>query len=218
MPLLAGRLDVLAVMKRLASQRPVFHSEADFQFAFAQTVVALDPSIRVRLEVPKRAADRRTYVDLSCSVDAHTTLVEFKYVTRGWTGHDGITDETFTLRAHAALDLARLHFIHDITRLEGWVQTEPHTDGVAVMLTNDDGLWKTPPAPPTTRDREYRIHEGLTITGDLTWGTPDKPYPRNNRSVRGAYLTRWIDYSHLDDSTGGCLRWLATSIAATFAG
>lgn len=193
----------------------MFHSEADFQFAFAQTVASLDASIRVRLEVPKRAADRRTYVDLSCAVDEQKTLIEFKYVTRGWSGVDGNTDEPFALRAHAALDLARLHFIHDITRLEGWTQAETDTDGIAIMLTNDGGLWQPTPAPPTTRDWAYRIHEGLTIEGNLTWGTPEKPFARNDRSVRGAYLTRWTDYSHLDDNPGGRLRWLALHIAHT---
>jgi hypothetical protein len=215
MPLIAGRLDVVEVVGRLSRQRAVFHSEADFQFAFAQTVATLDASVRVRLEVPKRTADRRTYVDLACSVDAHTTLVEFKYVTRGWTGIDGITDEPFALRAHAALDLARLHFIHDITRLEDWTQAEPNTDGIAIMLTNDSGLWQPPSSPPTTRDRAYRIHEGITITGDLTWGTPEEPYTDNNRLVRGAYLTRWADYSHLDNGPGGRLRWLAIPITAS---
>lgn len=211
--LIAGRLDLSKVMDHLSTERPVFHSEADFQFAFAQVVVGLDPAIRVRLEVPKRA-EKRTYVDLACATDDLTTLIEFKYVTRAWWGSDGRTAEDFALREHAALDLARLYFVHDVTRLEGWAQNERDTDGLAVMLTNDNRLWEPPPAPSTTRDRAYRIHEGLTLTGRLTWGTPERPYADNDRDVRGAYRAEWNNYAHLDDRPGGRLRWLAWHIAA----
>ena len=211
--LIAGRLALPDVMEHLSTQRPVFHSEADFQFAFAQAVTALDPSLRVRLEVPKRA-EKRTYVDLACATDDLTTLVEFKYVTRSWTGTDGRTRELFALRAHSALDLARLHFVHDVTRLERWTQDERVTDGLAVMLTNDNRLWEPPVSPPTTRDRAYRIHEGLTLTGRLAWGTPEKPYAGNDRTLRGTYRPEWNDYTHLDDQAGGHLRWLAWHITA----
>ena len=53
-------------MTHLAAQRPVFHSEADFQFAFAQAAADLDAFIRIRLAVPKRAA-RNTFVDSVCT-------------------------------------------------------------------------------------------------------------------------------------------------------
>jgi hypothetical protein len=53
--LIASALDLHVVMQRLSAVRPVFHSEADFQHAFARTLWELDPDIRVRLEVPRRA-------------------------------------------------------------------------------------------------------------------------------------------------------------------
>lgn len=215
MTTIAGRLALADVMAHLSTRRPVFHSEADFQFAFAQTVADLDDTIRIRLEVPKRT-DRRTYVDLTCTAET-VSLIEFKYVTRAWTGTDGDTDgdtdEPFSLRGHEALDLARLHFIHDVTRLEAWTSQESGTNGFAVLLTNDNRLWEPPTAPRTTRDQAFRVHEGCTVTGDLTWGTAERPYERNNRHLRGTYTAKWADYSSPDTQVGGTLRWLGWPIS-----
>lgn len=58
--LIAGRLPLPDVMEHLATQRPVFHSEADFQFTFAQAVSDLDDTIAIRLEVPRRARGEPT--------------------------------------------------------------------------------------------------------------------------------------------------------------
>ena len=210
--LLAGRLALPDVMSHLAARRPVFHSEADFQFAFAQALADLDPDIRIRLEVPQRGT-RSTYVDLTCTAD-QVSLVEFKYITRAWTGSDGRTDEPFNLRGHEALDLARLAFIHDATRLEGWTDEQPNANGFAVLLTNDNRLWEQPTSTRVTRDRAFRIHRGRSLAGTLLWGTPEQPYEPNTRILRGTYSTDWHDYSHLDDRPGGTHRWLGWSIAA----
>lgn len=198
-------------MDHLANQRPVFHSEADFQFAFAQAVSDLDDTIAIRLEVPRRG-EKRTYVDLECRAD-QTSLIEFKYITRKWCWTDETTGETFDLRSHAALDLARLHFIHDVTRLEGWVGDDARVNGFAVLLTNDDRLWKEPTSSTATRDQAFRLHQGRILTGDLVWGTPDRPFPANDKPLRGTYRATWQPYAAPEDgATGGTLRWLGWSI------
>lgn len=207
---IAGRLGLTDVMAHLAVRRPVFHSEADFQFAFAQAVAALDDAIDIRLEVPQRA-ERRTYVDLVCSADQQS-LIEFKYLTRAWTGTDGLRDERFTLRGHEALDLARLYFVHDVTRLEGWTDSQADTNGFAVLLTNANRLWEEPKSDRVTRDQAFRIHQGQTLTGTLTWGTPEQPYPDNDRPLRGTYTADWMDYSHPDNRVGGIFRWLGWAV------
>ncbi len=194
-------------MAHLAARRPVFHSEADFQFAFAQSVAALDESIGIRLEVPQRGP-RRTYIDLVCRAGHDVSLIEFKYVTRFWSGTDGCTEERFELRGHEALDLARLYFVHDVTRLELWVAQQAGTNGFAVLLTNDNRLWEHPDPGRVTRDQQFRLHEGRTLTGPLTWGTPERPYEANNRDLRGTYLARWQDYGRQDSGPCGAFRWL----------
>lgn len=201
-------------MTRLASQRPVFHSEADFQFAFAQTVAALDARIGLRLEVPQRVEPRSTYVDLVCRDGREVSFVEFKYVTRSWSGTDGHTDEPFNLRSHEALDLARLAFIHDVTRLEGWTARQVCSSGFAVLLTNDDRLWNHPARGRVTRDQDFRLQEGRTLTGQLRWGTPEAPFEANNRDLRGSYVASWQEYSERDARSGGSFRWLGWAISA----
>lgn len=211
MTLIAGRVPLPAVMAHLARRRPVFHSEADFQFAFAQSVAALDNGIGVRLEVPRRASGR-TYVDLVCRGADEVTLIEFKYVTRAWAGSDGLTDEEFDLRGHEALDLARLHFIHDVTRLETWTAQQQNTNGVALLLTNDSRMWERPPSRRVTRDQEFRLDEGRKLSGALTWGSLERPHAANNRDLRGAYVATWNEYSKRETGPGSTFRWLSWTI------
>lgn len=192
-------------MTSLSARRPVFHSEADLQFAFAQAVVRLDPAIEVRLEV--RQADRAEYVDLACWKGGRRTLVEFKYATAGWTGRDPAGEE-FVVRHHAAYDLARRYFIHDVHRLERFCAVQPDTDGIAIMLTNEPGLWKDS-GRPAARDTNFRIHEDRTLTGRLVWGTGDSP--RYDQVLGGTYTARWCDYSDVSGPKGQ-FRWLALPV------
>ena len=172
--LIAGRLLLPDVMAHLSARRPVFHSEADFRFAFAQSVAALDDSVSIRLAVPQRAA-HRACVDLRCTAD-EVSLLQLTYVTRRWAGSDGRTDELFDLRGHEALELARLHFIHDVTRLERWTDEQPSTNGFALLLTNDARLWE---APPTTNP------------GDAASGcTRVAPSPGSSRGAMTSTRTR----------------------------
>lgn len=50
MALIAGTVDIAVLLRTLALQRPVYHSEADFQHAFAWEAHRTDPSLPVRLE------------------------------------------------------------------------------------------------------------------------------------------------------------------------
>src|SRR4051794_36948788 len=75
------------------------------------------------------------------------------------------------------MDLARLYFVHDVTRLEAWTVEQPDTNGFAVRLTNASALWDRNPGV-NTNDAAFRTHEGRTLTGTLTWGVPEAPYDR----------------------------------------
>ncbi|QIG44167.1 hypothetical protein G5V58_16550 [Nocardioides anomalus] len=209
MGMIGNRLPLTDVMSRLAYARPVFHSEADFQFAFAQTVWSMDPDIKLRLEVPARnpLTRRAEYIDLVCIGDS-VTRVEFKYATRKWEGTDGITDELFLLRDHAAMDLARHGFVHDVFRLER-LTADGDSNGLAIMLTNSPSLWN--PGAATSRDAAFRIDEGRTLTGELSWGTPDSPYPKNDRTLGGRYTAHWRDFS---TPVGSEFRWLGWTITS----
>lgn len=209
---IAGSISLTAVLADLAGRRPVFHSEADLQFAFGQVLNRLNPDVQVRLEVPHRDPDGMArYVDLECWTATRRTLVEFKYFTRSqtWLAPDG---EQFTLKGHAATDLARLGFIRDVHRLEHLTRDAPGIDGIALMLTNAPTLWENP-GNRRTRDAAFRIHQGNTLTGQLAWGTTDRPHPGNDHTLRDTYTVDWHDYPNADTAPDAPrLRWLAFAV------
>lgn len=189
------------VMSELSRQRPVFHSEADFQHAFAQLLLKRHPSLNVRLEIPYRSIgstepDSRTVVDLYCSdyERGAVTAIEFKYKTRRWSG--AVRDEDVRLLYQSAADLGRKNFVKDIDRLERWSDAVGGT-AFAILLTNEDGYWSAPRGPRTTNDAAFRIHEGAELTGELLWA--NNVNSRNNRTLKGRFPMRWVDYSDLSE-------------------
>lgn len=153
----------------------------------------------MRLEA-RQPGPKREYLDLLAYGPQGRTAIEFKYFTRHWSDTTGEPGELYDLKAHAATDLARRNFIFDIARLERF-GTTPNQNGLAIMLTNDTSLWSEPSwrqAP--TRDAEFRIHEGRTLTGTLLWGGGD--YADNTRHLAGRYECRWTPYSKLAGPTG----------------
>ncbi|MET8836470.1 hypothetical protein ABZV78_21450 [Micromonospora sp. NPDC004540] len=186
---IAGSVKLAAVMNELSTVRSVFHSEADFQHAFAWALRTLAPAVGVRLEVPQGG---REYLDLLClGADGHRTAIEFKYFTRRWDGNDPNTDEPFHLRAHEATDLARQGFVFDIARLERFCLPNGKMNGLALMLSNDQRLWSPAATTRRTRDQEFRVHEGRTLTGVLRWGTEGSWFAANERQLSGSYPLAW---------------------------
>ncbi|MDQ2956027.1 MAG: hypothetical protein M3Y42_03560 [Actinomycetota bacterium] len=207
MPILAGAVDLAEVMQRLAADRPIFHSEADFQFAFAWTLKQMASDAAVRLEVPHGARER---LDLLCSRGSTSTVIEFKYFTAAWAGPDPRTLEPYRLKSHAADDLLRLHYVHDLTRLERYVRdAATATTGIALVLSNHSTLWSLPQQRELPRYHQFRIHEGRQLSGKLIWGTGD--YPLNDRTLTGSYEARWKPYSQLPGRRGE-FRWLGLAV------
>ena len=132
----------------LLIERPIFHSEADFQHEFA--IKLRDHGFRVRLEKPYRSAkvtgkDKYVYLDIYLEYKKKRIGVELKYKTREKLGlkWDG---EAFNLRSHHAQNLGRYDFIKDISRLHD-LRDPKKTDltidfGYAVLLTNDSAYYE----------------------------------------------------------------------------
>ncbi len=185
-------------LKRLQSERPVFHSEADLQHAFARVLWQIAPEVQIRLEV-RQTGPSREPLDLLCIGPSARTAVEFKYFTHPWTGAAGRPPEPYDLRVHAATDLARRNFVFDIARLERFCR-EPGHNGLAVIVTNEPVLWRPPTRARRTRDHEFRIHDGRALSGTLRWA--DGAYEPATRTLRGTYRLRWQPYSQLDGPSG----------------
>ncbi|MFF3561402.1 hypothetical protein ACFYXS_15315 [Streptomyces sp. NPDC002574] len=205
-PLIAGEVALTEVIARLRQDRPVFHSEADLQHSFARVLWELAPKIQSRLEVRQHVSDAtgREYLDLLCIGPSARTAIEFKYFTASWAGTAGQPPEEYALKSHAATDLARLGFVSDIARLERF-GNRPDQNGLALLITNEVGLW-LPPKQDNTRDRDFRLHEGRALSGQLLWSGGD--YEPNTRTLRASYSLNWQPYS-LQDGPRGEFRYLA---------
>jgi hypothetical protein len=74
--------DVEQTMARLAARRPIFHSEADFQHAFAWQLQTDHPDARIRLETRPRPGVR---LDVLTVIDDRRVAYELKYLLRNVT-------------------------------------------------------------------------------------------------------------------------------------
>ncbi len=195
------------VIAALAKQRPIFHSEADFQHALAWQVHERLPSAKVRLERPVKLSGmkKRIHVDVWVEKDGEAVAVELKYKTAPL--QTQVEDEEFVLLNKGAQDLGRYDFIKDIRRVEDIVaERAPRASGYAVLLTNDPSYWAQPRSSLTV-DAEFRLQEGRSLHGTLDWGPSASAGTKRGREQRlpltGTYPLRWEDYSLLE---AGALR------------
>lgn len=201
------------IIQDLATQRPLFHSEADFQHAIAWFAHKSDPNTVVRLELPFRSSDSSEYLDLKFTNRSQTLAVELKYKTRQLLfQHSG---EEFSLKQQGAQDIGRYDFLADVERLERFVAAKRASAGCAILLTNDPSYWSTP-ARPETVDKNFRLTEGRLVHGSLAWlehasaGTMrgrEKPI-----TLTGKYTVAWKPYSTPCNLRGGEFRYLALHI------
>jgi hypothetical protein len=94
-------LDLLVsdALEALANQRPIFHSEADFQHAIAWEIHKRLPRASVRLERPVEVShvNKRLHVDVWIEQDDMILAIELMYKTRALQAHIG--NERFDLRS-----------------------------------------------------------------------------------------------------------------------
>lgn len=135
---IAGGADLTSTLQALASLRPVFHSEADFQMAFAWQVKVHDPQVEVYLET--RPAEG-VHLDVAFErrdLGAYTAI-ELKYLTRAWIGT--IAGQHYELKNHGAQDVRAYDVVKDICRVEEFTAKRPGASGAVIVITNDRGHW-----------------------------------------------------------------------------
>lgn len=207
--------DIDQVLKLLAEQRPIFHSEADFQFALARQIETLMPDCGIRLERPFSFDGANRYLDLWLRTPG--IAIELKYRTRCLSfPHKG---ESFSLKSQSAHDLGRYDFIADIRRIEHiaagrrMADGDPFSQGYAVLLTNDHLYWKE--GRKRTIDEEFRIHKGRTLKDSMAWSRQASKGTTKKREqplrLSGCYELHWRRYSRLPTENGE-FRYLAVNI------
>jgi hypothetical protein len=192
----------MAVMRKLAQTRPVFHSEADFQHALAWELHAAVPGAQVRLEYRVPGVER-VYVDIWLQTADGPTAIELKYMTRRLSV--AIAGESFDLSQHSAHPPRRYDVVKDVARLERVVTATPRAGATAILLTNDEAYW-TPPRPGQQIDAAFRVHEGRLLQGTLAWtaaaGAGTIVGRTEPLALRGTYRAHWEDYSEVAREAG----------------
>ena len=200
-------------MRGLARRRPVFHSEADFQHAFAWHIHTSMPSGKVRLEY-KPFPDKAVYLDLWFPDIG--VAVELKYCTRNLEiEHDG---ESFALRYQKAHDTRRYDFLKDIQRLERMCRERREIrTGFAVLLTNDHLYWRRSVRKIPVNDADFHLYAGRLVAGEMGWSKDASDGSKNGREnpicLAGSYELQWRDYpADMSSVRHGQFRYLAVQI------
>lgn len=201
--------DIHEFMNLLAQNRPIFHSEADFQHAFAWQLHQQFTNADIRLELPIHVGDKWMYVDIWASDSNMKLAFELKYKTRKFAAD--YNGETFHLKNHGAQDLGKYDFLKDITRLE-LMKYKTASEGYAILLTNDNQYWGSG-SKDESFARNFRLHDTRNLNGDLGWyGTPSSGTTKNREAilaVSGNYFCTWTNYS---STSGSNFRYLAIKI------
>ena len=206
-------LDIHGVMQSLAARRPIFHIEADFQFALAWHIKELMPDCEVRPEF-KPFPYEGVYLDIWLPTIG--TAIELKYFTCGIDIE--VNGERFVLSNQGSQPLSRYDFVKDIGRLERVVaENAACTSGYAILLTNDDSYWKSPAAQwRATMDARFRLHEGRCLTGNFIWkdGTNPRTIAKRKEPIflAGSHRVNWQDYFEIGNQKQSKFRYLAVSV------
>lgn len=207
-------MDIIQSLETLSSTRPIFHIEADLQFALAWEIQNQYPKSSIRFEYKPPEFSERIYLDLRVTSENGTVyLIELKYKTRSL--NVSVLDEKFDLLDQGAQDLGRYDFLKDIQRLENVVSNHNNSKGFAIFLTNDSSYWKIP-SNSQTIDAKFRIHDGGKLHGELKWGLGASQGTTKGRNepilIKGDYDLIWRDYSIVNKSTYGKFRYLVVEV------
>lgn len=209
-------LSISEVLAALAEQRPIFHSEADFQHAIAWAIHERLPGASVRLECPVKVSTltKPLHVDIWIEQDGDVLAIELKYKTRALQVLVG--NEQYALRSQSAQDIGRYDFIKDIERVENIVADHaPYATGYVILLTNDPSYW-TQPRNDDTVDARFRLHEGSNLHSSLEWGPGASEGTKRGREnpllLSNSYVLQWEDYSQVADGIYGWLRYLLVRV------
>jgi hypothetical protein len=207
-------LDIQTIITSLSQKRPVFHNEADFQHALAWEIREYYPDSKIRLETKVHGANTKVYLDILVHYEGRKYAIELKYKTR--TFECVVDGEEFSLNNQGAHDIGRYDVLKDLQRLEQMVASGVADDGILIFLTNDASYYSNPGEEKQTADRDFRLHEGRSIHGQLSWGEQTGYGTMRGReepiSLQGQYEMRWASYSHVSDTSRVEFRYLLLTV------
>lgn len=196
-------MDIHLAFDKLRENRPIFHSEADFQFALAWEIQKMYPHASIRMECPS-IEESNKYIDIVVRNEGKVYPIELKYKTKKFSTSMG--DEQYRLKDHGAQDLGKYDCIKDISRIESFANHLPgFKNGCVIWLTNDPYYWRAP-SSSNAGYAEFSIHHGAKKTGAMHWGNNLSAGTiikrENGLFLRGEYEIIWNEYSSLGVGNG----------------
>ena len=192
------------IIQKLSQSRPVFHSEADFQFSLASAIKDTYPTAEIRLERPFprcTEAGRTIYLDILVILDGKLYPIELKYKTSTLgPDHCVINDELYQLKNQGARDLGVFYCLKDVERLENLAKQPNFGTGFAIWLTNDFHYW-TEPRRKDTNYIEFALYDGVEKSHEMNW--LDGIMLGKKVCLKNCYKISWQKYSNnLETDTG----------------
>lgn len=190
--------DLQNCITNLAKRRKAFWSEADFQFELAWEIKQTIPTANVKLERPFLTSTNKTeHIDIVVESKGKLYPIELKYKTKRAMIQD-VNNETISLKNHSATDFGCYDYLKDVSRLEGLKSAKIVIRGYAIMLTNDPAYYSN--TQRLSAYDNFKIYDGVTLSGHLTWGltTKGKPFAYDSRipfSLNGTYTMKWTVYN-----------------------
>ncbi|MED4018524.1 hypothetical protein [Sutcliffiella cohnii] len=210
-------LDIKSVLQSLSKHRPIFHAEADFQQSLAWEIKEHYPNCKIRLETKVFGADRKVYLDILCIHEGRKYAIELKYKTVSF--NCTVDEEDFALNNQGAQDIGRYDVLKDVQRLEAMVEAGVADEGILIFLTNDRLYYNSPNHIINTVDRNFRIHDGSHISGELNWAKGTGVGTLKGREtpikLNGNYEMKWKKYSQINSETRSCFQYLMLRVNAT---
>jgi hypothetical protein len=202
-----------SIMSDLSKERPIFHSEADFQHALAWKIAKSNPDLSIRLEYnPWEDIDNK-HVDLWILDTKREIALELKYRTRKIKYIQN--REKFFLKNQSACDQGRYDFCKDIKKLESIKRENSNFTKYAIFLTNDPEYWESK-SERETFDYDFKIHHGKDLSGNLKWHFNASKGTTKNRekeiTLKGKYKLQWKDYSNIPNEKNGQFRYVIIKI------
>ena len=209
-------MDIDAVLKQLKNKRPIFHSEADFQFALAWELQQQYLDASLRLEYPS-PGDPQKHIDILVRLGNDVYPIELKYKKAKFRAV--VNGEQYSLTDHSAQDLGKYDFVKDICRIEAFREhISGHRESYAIFLTNDPSYWNKP-KNDTAGYLEFSVNNGAVKEGTMSWGPSMNKGSIEGReeplALSGSYRIDWHDYSRIGGTPKGVFKYAVVRVDGT---
>jgi hypothetical protein len=212
-------MNITKTLNNLAQNRPIFYSEADFQFALGWQLKEDYGIEKIFFERPIEVSKKIIYLDLFFIYNNKKIAIELKYKTSEFKV-EFPSDEQFHLKEQAALDLGRFDVLNDLQRIEMLAHENKVDYGYVIFLTNCSAYWTDNQYKGIEKanDIDFRLTNGRNIRGSLQWqnGSKETTYGKdriNGLKLEKSYDLIWNDYYKFDSSNkNNIFRYLIINI------